>query len=282
MNNPQASSGGGAVDFFVPAAANVTPEAMWRWYCNIPLELGAGFLTPQDERCLREYYHEGGLLRRGKVDFFREHFSESFARASRYLLDGGDRLTILDLGCGTGTQAIFFALAGARVVGVDMDHEALEVLAKRASFYSGLCGRKLDIQTVYGNALEIDYEAFGPIDGVYSMFAFNMMQPSDALLERIAPSLSDRARIGVIDGNNRSWLGRFVPSRRRDVWSPQQFEEHLRRLGFAVDVHEGGIALLPVVWALPLQALWKGVDRLLRRSWFFAISHQILARRVQP
>ena len=40
--------------------------------------------------------------------------------------------TVLDLGCGTGTDAIYFAKMGLKTIGVDLSRVALEIAAKRA------------------------------------------------------------------------------------------------------------------------------------------------------
>ena len=269
----------GSDEIFLPPVGANTRDEMWLWYRNVSSELTLGYLADSDNDFVRDYYEEGGLLRPRKVDFFRAHFSESFTAASNYLLSAMARPRILDLGCGVGTQALNLAIRGARVIAVDLDRQALDIFAKRADYYSGRLRRTLDIEIICGNAHEVEYGPHAPIDGLYSMFAFNMMQPSGALLARILPALSQHARIAVIDGNNRSWLGRFVPTRRRNVWSPIEFANQLKRLGFAVDAHDGGIALPPFVWRSPLGSAIRWLDHGLRRSWFFAISHQILAQR---
>ncbi|MBO6899838.1 MAG: class I SAM-dependent methyltransferase [Rhizobiaceae bacterium] len=239
-------------------------------------ELEYGHLTPAEASIFREYYEEAGLLSRHKVAFFRRHFCETFFRASRFLLARRDRPHILDLGCGTGSQAIYLALLGARITGVDMDGPALEIFRKRKALYERLSGKQLDIELVERSAFDIDYASFAPIDGVYSMFAFNMMQPSADLFAALLPALAADARIAIIDGNNASWLPLLVPSRRRSVWSPKEFAAQLTSQGFKVHEHQGGISLPPPFWLVSPPAM-KLLDTALNKHWFFPISHQILA-----
>jgi predicted RNA methylase len=92
----------------------------WPLYQNVQQELKEGFLCDDECRYLAEYYQEVGLLRRWRKAF---------------LMEGRQQPMIVDLGCGTGTQSIYFALKGARVAAIDMDETALVILRKRKEFY---------------------------------------------------------------------------------------------------------------------------------------------------
>jgi SAM-dependent methyltransferase len=262
----------------IPRERSDDESGLWAWYRNIPVELESRFLTAEQAAKMRDYYLEAGLLRPWRANFFRRHYCESFARASAFLLAGHERPHILDLGCGTGSQSIYLALLGAKVTGIDMDTEALEILRRRKALYEELSGQSLDIDLIDRNTFDIDYAELTPIDGVYSMFAFNMMQPSARLMDAMAAGFSADARLAIIDGNNESWLPRLISSRRRNVWSPAVFAEYLRSHGFRVIEHEGAVSLPPAFWAASLP-LVKPLDTMLNRNWLFALSHQILAER---
>ena len=98
-------------------------------------------------------------------------------------------------------------------------------------------------------------------------------------MEMLLPHLGRHCRFAVLDGNNRSWLARFVPSRKRAVWSPEEFRAALARAGFTIVSHRGAIALVPLSWWLLPRSLARRVDTVLRGNWFFPFSHQILAVR---
>lgn len=266
--------------FHMPRRNESGLDALWRWYANVPLELEAGSLTTEEKRYFSDYYEEAGLLTRWRQPFFRQHYARTFAAASAFLLGAAEKPTILDLGCGSGTQSLYFALMGARVIGVDLDTAALEIMKKRVKFYGELAGRELDVQVFCSDTIAFDYASVAPIDGVFSLFAFNMMQPSAALLQALMPHLSRKARLAVLDGNNRSWLPRLYPPRRRNVWSPEDFRNNLENLRFMVSCHHGGISLPPAFWMLPGQPLLERLDGLLNRNWFFPVSHLIMAERL--
>ena len=264
----------------IPSSAQIPGEAeIWQWYLNVEQELPLLDLTAAQSASARDYYVEAGLFRRSRRRFFRRHYARTVAESVRFLFAGRQRPVILDLGCGMGTQSLLFALLGARVVGLDLDQTALAILGKRRALYERLSGRKLDIEYHAFDTLQFDYASAGPIDGVFSMFAFNMMQPSSALVDRMLAGCAADARICILDGNNRSWLARFVPSRRRNVWSPSQFASELRSRRFSIASHRGGVSLPPPVWNLAFRPVLDAIDSAMNRTWLLPVSHLIMAAR---
>lgn len=252
---------------------------VWRWYLNIEPELARLALSEEEVRYVSDYYRGAGLLRVSRRSFFRRHYARTVAEAVGYLFAHKRRPVILDLGCGTGTQTLLFALLGAHVLSLDMDGVALGILAKRKAFYEQLSGRKLAIDVQNANSLEYDYRAPQGIDGVFSMFAFNMMQPSGRLMDRILEGCSSDVRLCILDGNNRSWYARAVPSRRRNVWSPLEFEKEVRQRGFAIHRHRGAVSVPPIFWSVVPARILGLMDDVLNRTWLMPVSHLIMAAR---
>ncbi|MDX2464214.1 MAG: methyltransferase domain-containing protein [Porticoccus sp.] len=265
---------------YIPEKDKIAKDNMWRWYQNAILETNLLDLSDKEREVFCEYYREAGLFQTWRQPFFKQHYANTFERASVYLLESTSKPRIVDLGCGTGTQSLYFALMGASVAAFDMDSVALEIFRKRIDYYQKYSGRQLDITIYEANTLMFDYEQIGPIDGVYSMFAFNMMQPSDVLVENIDRSMHKGARVAIIDGNNLSWLPRVVPSRRRNVWSPKTFRNKLEEIGYKVDKHHGGIVFPPLMWRIIPRIFIEPMDQLLSKFWLFPISHQILAEKL--
>jgi SAM-dependent methyltransferase len=257
----------------------VSEETIWKWYLNLPEELRLSFLSPEDKKYVASYYREVGLLKVWRKSFFHHHFSRTFFQATQFLLEGDPRPRILDLGCGTGTQSLLFALTGADVFGLDLDEKALAILEKRKAFYEKESGRSLSLQVFKANSLEFDYRRIAPINGVYSMFAFNLMQPSSELINRLLVHLAPHARIAILDGNNLSWMARLLPWRKRAVWSPPQLRNEFAQRGLRVVAHEGGVVLPPLFWPFLPYPSGAALDRTLARGWLFPISHQILAEK---
>ncbi len=257
----------------------ISEPQIWRWFNNIAIEVEEENFTELEKEGIVEYYKEAGLMRTWRRNFFRHHFSFNLVKTVNYLFSHLGNPKILDLGCGIGTQSILFAILGAEVISVDLDHLALDILRKRKELYQRICKRELNISIYEGNAFEIDYNAFFPLDGVFSMFAFNMMQPSNELLNKIIPILQPGGRFVIFDGNCSSWIPKIMPSRRRNVLSPVQLSQYLEKSGLTVSGYEGCIAIPPIIWALIPDFILTSIDNLLAKSLFFSVSYQVFANR---
>jgi len=241
-----------------------------------------GDIPPNTRAALEAYYRPAGLLSSGRRSYFFRHYTESVARALQFLvLDQVRRPpVILDLGCGLGSPSIIFAAHGARVIAFDLDAPALGELARRKGWYEKKLGRSLDITTVYGNSLEYDLGSLPRFDGVFSLFAFNMMQPSAELLDRLQLHLAPQGRIAIQDGNG-SALYNFLPSRRRPALKPAEFERALTERGFSIVDHRATGCVPPLACRVLPDKLSGLVENVLGNTWLAGISHQILAQKKQ-
>jgi len=273
---------------FVPAQGVVTLEEVWAWYGNPAKEPDSLHLRERifegDRSRARKRQTEGLLLAGSRMRFRKRHYGQGFARAARYLLDRATCPTILDVGCGFGTQSIFLALKGAKVVAFDIDDGAVDVFRARIAYYEELAQRRLDVSAHCSGALEFDYAAFGPYDGVYSQFAFSCMQPSENVLAAMLPNLQHGARVAILDRNRLSWCKWRTEGSWRGVWSPPEVQQRLTDAGFRIAENRGGVVLPPFLWNLceptGRDILSRLDDVLCRLSWWLPVSHQILAERV--
>lgn len=266
------------MQFFDPRGKDMSDETIWQWHKNVLLELEDDFLDDQEKNHVVTNGAETILITPRKEAYFKYAYLRNFRESAEFLFSGNQHPLILDLGCGIGTQSLYFALMGATVLALDLNTASLDIMRKRISFYEeNLLKDKLNITVHCANAFEFDYSSIPPIDGVYSMFAFNIIQPSSKLISLIVPHMSKTGKFAILDGNNRSWVGRYVPSRKRDVLSPKEMESNLEGHGFVIREHRGGVAIPPSVWPFDFLGLITGLDGLLCKNWFFSVSHLLLA-----
>jgi SAM-dependent methyltransferase len=170
---------------------------------------------------------------------------------------------IVELGSASGNASILFALLGARVVGLDFDPVMVSAARRRQAIYEQHFG-PLALEFRVADAREFDCRALGRIDGVYSLFALNLMQPAARVLSRVLPALGPDARVVISDGNRRNLYNRLF--RPRPALSPQELQSFLNRTGLATTC-EFHCAVPPLLARSgPLFALAVGLEAAARRS----------------
>jgi ubiquinone/menaquinone biosynthesis C-methylase UbiE len=107
-------------------------------------------------------------------------------------LHEGGELTgrVLDVGCGTGENAIYIASRGSEVVGIDFTQRAIEI-AQVKSFE-----RDIDVEFLVGDVLELDYHfREAEFDAVLDSGLFHTLPDEERPLyvEQVARVLKPRA-----------------------------------------------------------------------------------------
>lgn len=199
------------------------------YFDNLPVEFEECMFRDRELEALAEIKMLSRFLDRRSRRFFLYHFGGIIEKAVRAIFAGGDHPTVLELGCGSGSMSLLLALLGARVVGVDLDPDLVSACRKRQAFYERRSG-SLSLRFECANAFDYLGQSEPPLDAIYSMFAFNLMQPTGRLLEAIRPSLKAGGVLVVSDGNPASLYNRVF--RRRPTLTPAQLGSALLETGF--------------------------------------------------
>lgn len=86
----------------------------------------------------------------------------------------GPEVSVLDVGCGTGTLAVLAARAGARVHALDGDPNALAIAREKA------LAAQVDVDFRHGTAWELPWED-GTFDRVFSTLMLHHLTPDEKL-----------------------------------------------------------------------------------------------------
>lgn len=220
-------------------------------YVENEIKYNLSNLSSNDLNLIRDYYEEAGLISKYKRSFFFNHYAVTLEKVASEMskrLDASD--LIVDLGGGTGSQAIFFASKGFKVHVLDMDEDALNICEKRVKYYEGVLGKDLEVTTRYTNALDLNWASIGGFQAVYSLFAFNMMQPTEDLAKTICASIDKtKPLIFIQDGNNQHPVIKFL--RPRDTRSMHQLNDLFKENGLNGFQNEALLAFPPFIhWFL--------------------------------
>lgn len=212
-------------------ARGLSTDEIRNYYFNVPVELAEIDFTSRERTMLDDVKLLGKLLDDRTRPFFFYHIIPLLLRAVEVFFSKQGGPLILELGCGSGSTSILLGLLGARVVGIDLDADLINACRKRQSFYEESFG-KLDIRFHATDVFGFDYEDLAPFDGIYSLFAFNLMQPSRDLLPRLVQALRPGGNLVVSDGNRSAVVNALF--RRRSVLKPQEMAVQLSTLGCKV------------------------------------------------
>jgi SAM-dependent methyltransferase len=237
-----AANGGMAVTLYKPYLLNEPAISEVDDYLhNLMIEYNELKYSPEERTAIKNamLYR---LIDNRSPRFFYYHMNPLFLKAAKALFQDNEHPFIVDLGCGTGAATIFFGLLGARVVGVDVDRHIIGACNKRKELYEKEFG-VLDISFICADAFELDFSELGTYDGIYSLFAFNSIQPSSQLVPSIIQPLRKKGRIVISDGNRDSVLKKF--SRQHHVLKPMEMKRAFENNSCYVLYVEFGCMLPP-------------------------------------
>lgn len=115
------------------------------------------------------------------------------------LIRAADRPEVLEIGCGCGTESLWAAMLGARVVALDILDELLDTARARQAWLEAGRGRALDCRFLKRSATAED--ALGPFDIVYMEQAFHHMEPRADAVRGIARLVRPGGRLIISEAN---------------------------------------------------------------------------------
>jgi len=148
--------------------------------------------------------------------------------------------TTLDVGCGTGENALFLAEKGFSTVGVDLSTRAIDAAKAKAS------ERKLKVEFRIANALSLDFDSssFGNVIDSGLFHTFNDSQRI-AFASEMARVLETNGRYFMLcfsDKEPTNWGGprRITKQEIEATFSPLFHVNYIRDAYFATRIHDNG------------------------------------------
>lgn len=114
------------------------------------------YLTKEEFKALCQYY---STWMRSKSKYFRHYFAQRLKNSVKFIIDSDStQPSVLDCGCGFGSESIAFRLLGAKVFGVDLSTERINVASKRLNYYKDRYDDELDVSFKNMNILDCEYD----------------------------------------------------------------------------------------------------------------------------
>jgi len=151
---------------------------------------------PESERDTLFHYYRS--YRNNFGDYIRTHY----ARQSRELIQAIQSRhtpTVLEVGCGCGTESLWAAIHGADVVGIDISEDFIRVANTRAAITQEAIGETLRCEFRCESLLDIDSEP--GFDIVWLEQAFHHMEPRHDVVESLAAIVKSNGLLIISESN---------------------------------------------------------------------------------
>jgi 2-polyprenyl-3-methyl-5-hydroxy-6-metoxy-1,4-benzoquinol methylase len=153
---------------------------------------------------------------------------------------------VLDIGCGTGGQAILFAASGASVVGLDLDELQISTARKRIEYFEQ-CTRKLDIRIETADVTQCDFASYGQFDVAYSHGCIARYVRAEEVFKRLRPALSPGGLV-IMKNQNPNSLAMRAMRMGGDLSNREDFLRAAKDCGFRSVVVSGTTAVPRKLW----------------------------------
>ncbi len=111
-------------------------------------------------------------------------------------------LKVLEIGCGCGTESLWFSINGAKVTGIDLRKERLEVASERKGNFEKQFGVKLDIQFIYADLFDfVENNKNEYFDVIYMEQAYHHIEPRNKLIPTLNKLIKEKGHIIISESN---------------------------------------------------------------------------------
>lgn len=176
-------------------------------------------LDQEDQAVFRRYYQN---YLTSFSPYTRHHVASQVADISEQIR-AADAPTLLEIGTGCGTEALWFAYLGARVVTVDMSTDRVSVAKARKRWLEENMGLKLDIEFVEKSIF--DYGADAQFDFVWMEQTYHHVEPREALGPRLLSLLRPGGHCHIVEVNGWNPLLQLQFLRARGLKTITYFED---------------------------------------------------------
>jgi SAM-dependent methyltransferase len=173
------------------------------WWLSNPV-------LPAQHDALFNAYYAGYRQRFGP--YIRHHYSGQSSEIAA-LIRAKTMPRLLEIGGGCGTEALWFALKGARVLAIDVNEERLEVARARQAIVERGIGRPLDIEFRFCSLFDLNQS--NAFDLIWMEQAFHHVEPRRDVYSTIAQLLAADGHVVISEANGWNPLLQLVLFRKR-------------------------------------------------------------------
>ena len=184
-------------------------------------------LPDAERRTFQGYYQNFGTLESARMRWAYDRQLEEVTELAR----SRPRLELFEVGSGCGTEALWFALAGANVTSIDIKTDRLNTARARQQVMEGYRGEKLNCEFRQQNLLEVEGEK--RFDLIWAEQAFHHLEPRADCVAAISRLLRPGGYVVISEVNAWNPLIQLQLFMRRGFQTLSHFEdEHGNRVPY--------------------------------------------------
>jgi len=172
-------------------------------------------LAPQSWRVIEDYYPGLGT----NPSYYSQSMELAYAFIYQFIASN-QGCSILDVGCGVGTESLAFARMGARVQGIDVTAEYLSCANERLQL---LRRESLPVEFQYANVL--DLQPPQPFDAIWLNQAYHHLEPRKAVVAKLAGLVRRGGMVLVSDTNAANPLVQLIFFRHRGFQTVREYRD---------------------------------------------------------
>ena len=176
-------------------------------------------ILPRDsQKIFDKYYYS---YKQSFPNYIKFHYLNQTLEAMAFI-DSGVR--VLEVGCGCGTEALWFAQCGASVIGTDLNADRLNV-AKERSMYINKNIKPIDAEFLNQNIFDLSLPLEGGFDLIWMEQAFHHIEPREILPEKINSILRPGGSIVISEANAYNPLLQLLLLKRRGLRTIKEYTD---------------------------------------------------------
>ena len=130
--------------------------------------------------------------------YLRKHYANQVSELESIVLERGNT-RILEVGCGCGSESLWFGIKGASVIGIDLQIDRLRTATARLEHVRKEMGLQLDVEFKYMSVF--DAVELGQFDIIWMEQAFHHVEPRKHFLELLAKLLNPDGLLIISEAN---------------------------------------------------------------------------------
>jgi 2-polyprenyl-3-methyl-5-hydroxy-6-metoxy-1,4-benzoquinol methylase len=210
-------------------------------------------LKPDVQPLFDQYYR---TYRRRFSPYLRRHYANQTAEMQGLI---GPNIRVLEVGCGCGTESLWFALSGASVVGIDLDQRRLHVARERLKHVRGALG--LGVEASFIDTSLFGFEDADGFDVVWMEQAFHHIEPRSEVPAAIWKLLRPNGHLVISEANGWNAALQLALLRKRGFRTVQE------RVNAKGQRHLYGVERITTASKICKQFVSQGFEEVARRHY---------------